>query len=79
MLLELNNKNYKVDFQSKQLTFLDQRYYTTPEGGFVPSVTTILEAYPKTSISVGIILGYFVCKYWLKDDAKEWWANPRNN
>ena len=48
MLLELNNKNYKVDFQSKQLTFLDQRYYTTPEGGFVPSVTTILEAYPKT-------------------------------
>ncbi len=36
-----------IDFQSKQLTFLDNRFYTTEGGGFVPSVTTILEAYPK--------------------------------
>lgn len=31
----------------KQITLLDARYYTTPEEGWVPSVTTILEAYPK--------------------------------
>jgi hypothetical protein len=35
-----------IDFQTKQLTFLDSRFYTTPDG-FLPSVTTILEAYPK--------------------------------
>lgn len=39
--------NYTIDFKAQQLTFLDSRFYTTPEGGFVPSVTTILEAYPK--------------------------------
>lgn len=33
--------------QNKQLTFLDSRFYATEDGGFVPSVTTILEAYPK--------------------------------
>jgi hypothetical protein len=38
-------KNFKVD--GNQLTFLDARFYTTESGGFVPSVTTILEAYPK--------------------------------
>jgi hypothetical protein len=32
---------------NKQLTFLDSRFYQTPDGGFVPSVTTVLEAYPK--------------------------------
>lgn len=39
--------NFIVDFQSKQLTLLDARFYTTEAGGWVPSVTTILEAYPK--------------------------------
>lgn len=39
--------NYIVDFQSKQLTLLDSRFYTTANGTWVPSVTTILEAYPK--------------------------------
>ena len=33
--------------QNKQLTFLDSRFYQTNDGGYVPSVTTILEAYPK--------------------------------
>jgi hypothetical protein len=47
MLVELHNKNYNIDFKSQQLTFLDSRFYTTENGGFVPSVTTILEAYPK--------------------------------
>lgn len=39
--------NYTINFQSKQLTLLDSRFYTTPEEGWVPSVTTILQAYPK--------------------------------
>jgi hypothetical protein len=33
--------------QNKQLTFLDSRFYQTPDGDYVPSVTTVLEAYPK--------------------------------
>jgi hypothetical protein len=37
--------NYTIN--KRQLTFLDSRFYTTETGGFVPSVTTILEAYPK--------------------------------
>ena len=48
--------NFIIDFQSKQLTLLDARFYTTEDGGHVPSVTTILEAYPKD-------YGYF---QWLK-------------
>ncbi len=36
-----------IDLQSKQLTMLDARFYYTEHGEFVPSVTTILEAYPK--------------------------------
>ena len=43
---------------------LDARFYTTEEGGYVPSVTTILEAYPKD-------YGYY---QWLKtvgNDADE--------
>lgn len=37
--------NYRIDGQ--QLTFLDARFYLTEDGQFLPSVTTILEAYPK--------------------------------
>lgn len=47
MLTKLVGKNCIIDFQSKQCTFLDARFYSTENGGFVPSVTTILEAYPK--------------------------------
>lgn len=39
--------NYKIDIAAKQITFLDSRFYYSPSGGFLPSVTTILEAYPK--------------------------------
>jgi hypothetical protein len=31
-----------------QLTFLDTRYYLTDAGGFVPSVTSVLDCYPKS-------------------------------
>lgn len=46
---------------NKQLTFLDSRFYQTQDGGFVPSVTTILEAYPKGA-------AYF---NWLKENGKD--------
>jgi hypothetical protein len=37
--------NYFID--KKQITFLDQRFYGNDTDGYVPSVTTILNAYPK--------------------------------
>jgi hypothetical protein len=43
----INNKNYRIDLATRQITFLDSRFYITDEGNYVPSVTTILEAYPK--------------------------------
>jgi hypothetical protein len=46
---------------NKQLTFLDSRFYSTEDGGFVPSVTTILEAYPKGA-------AYY---NWLKENGKD--------
>lgn len=36
-----------IDTGARQLTLLDSRFYITEEGQPVPSVTTILEAYPK--------------------------------
>lgn len=48
--------NYIINTQNKQLTFLDGRFYRTEDGQFVPSVTTILDAYPKDA-------GYYM---WLK-------------
>lgn len=48
--------SYIIDTTSKQITFLDNRFYSTENGGYVPSVTTILNAYPKDA-------GYF---QWLK-------------
>lgn len=42
------NNNYIMDVPSNQITFLDSRFYITAEGDYVPSVTTYLEAYPKS-------------------------------
>jgi hypothetical protein len=39
--------NYILDTNKRQITFLDNRFYQTEDGDFVPSVTTILQAYPK--------------------------------
>lgn len=46
-ITKLANKNYRIDLTGQQLTFLDSRFYYTEDGQFVPSVTTVLEAYPK--------------------------------
>ena len=32
---------------AKQITFCDERFYETKEGNFYPSVTTVLDLYPK--------------------------------
>jgi len=37
----------KIKSDATQLTFSDGRYYETAKGTWLPSVTTILEAYPK--------------------------------
>ena len=39
--------NYIVDTKNKQITFLDNRFYHHENDVYVPSVTTILQAYPK--------------------------------
>ena len=36
-----------LDTKKEQITFLDSRFYRTESGKFIPSVTTVLEAYPK--------------------------------
>jgi hypothetical protein len=46
---------------NKQLTFLDARFYITEDGGYVPSVTHILECYPKGA-------AYY---NWLKEHGKD--------
>lgn len=43
---KIANSNVRIDRAANRITFLDQRFYLT-ENSFVPSVTTILEAYPK--------------------------------
>ncbi len=39
--------NYTIDLNKNRIEFLDSRFYATPSGGYVPSVTTILECFPK--------------------------------
>lgn len=39
--------NYIVDTKNKQITFLDNRFYHHENDVYLPSVTTILQAYPK--------------------------------
>jgi hypothetical protein len=46
--LKRNNSNLILDIPNNQITFLDSRFYRTGEGEYVPSVTTYLEAYPKS-------------------------------
>lgn len=46
MIDKIGNSNVMIDLSLNRITFLDARFYQT-DGGFVPSVTTILDAYPK--------------------------------
>lgn len=49
MITTINNKNYHLDIPGNRITFLDSRWYYSENGVPVPSVTTILDAYPKTA------------------------------
>lgn len=44
---DIAGRNFLVDHEANRISFLDARFYRTAAGEFVPSVTTILEAYPK--------------------------------
>jgi hypothetical protein len=46
-IIKERNKNYKIDLTNRRITFLDSRWYYCESGKPVPSVTTILDAYPK--------------------------------
>jgi len=63
-MIDKGNNIYKhpqlkriVDHQGEQINFLDQRFYKTQDGQYYPSVTSILNFYPKN--------GFFHA--WLKD------------
>ncbi len=47
MLLTQKNKHYALDITGRKITFLDSRFYYDDNGTPLPSVTTILDAYPK--------------------------------
>lgn len=51
--MSLKNKlslgQYQIDDTRRVITFQDLRYYVTDDGQYFPSVTTILDAYPKTA------------------------------
>jgi hypothetical protein len=47
LITKLANKNYLLDLTNRRITMLDGRFYFTESGLPIPSVTTILSAYPK--------------------------------
>ena len=47
LITKLHNQAYAIDMSANRITFLDGRFYYTESGNPVPSVTTILNAYPK--------------------------------
>lgn len=47
VITKIANQNYRVDLTAGRITFLDNRFYYTEAGTPVPSVTTVLNAYPK--------------------------------
>ena len=47
--IQHKKENYLIDIPKNQITFLDTRYYLTQDNDYVPSVTTYLEAYPKSA------------------------------
>lgn len=46
-ITQIGGRNYEVDESAGRIQFLDSRFYKAKDGSFVPSVTTILDAYPK--------------------------------
>lgn len=46
-ITKVAGKNYQLDLIKNRIDFLDNRFYITEQGNYVPSVTTILDCYPK--------------------------------
>jgi hypothetical protein len=49
VITKIQSKNYRIDIPANRIDFLDSRFYITESGQYVPSVTTILSAYPKSA------------------------------
>lgn len=49
ILTKIANKNYRLDLTNRRIDFLDNRFYYDEAGNAFPSVTTILNAFPKTA------------------------------
>lgn len=47
IITKLGSSNFALDIPNNRIDFLDTRFYVTAAGAYVPSVTTILSAYPK--------------------------------
>ena len=48
-IINLSNRNYKIDLTGRRITFLDSRFYYDENGKPCPSTTTYLECHPKNS------------------------------
>lgn len=48
IITKVGSGNYNLDVVNNRIDFLDTRFYITESGNYVPSVTTILECYPKS-------------------------------
>ena len=46
VITNIGGRNYEI--HDDRIQFLDTRFYKCPDGSFVPSVTTVLNAYPKS-------------------------------
>lgn len=46
-MIKERNKNYKLDVSANRITLADGRFYFSESGQAIPSVTTVLNAYPK--------------------------------
>lgn len=47
IITKLSGKNYSLDLHNNRIDFLDNRFYITEQGSYVPSVTSVLDCYPK--------------------------------
>jgi hypothetical protein len=47
LITKIGSKNFKIDLSQNRITFLDNRFYFDNAGVPVPSVTSILDCYPK--------------------------------
>ncbi len=46
---KIRTNQFRIDEETKQLTFTDLRFYADGKGNYFPSVTTVLDAYPKSA------------------------------